>query len=309
MNILVTGSNGQLGKCLNDLHKFYNSDNWIFCDHEELDITDWYSISNAFIKYNPDIVVNCAAYTNVDKAEEEFLKANEINCIGVQYLLDHCIKHNALLIHISTDYVYKCPEPLYPLYLNSSPLSQSQCEVFSLKETDKCDPLNKYAISKRLGEQICINSTNCIIIRTSWLYSQYGKNFVKTIVNKVKNNEPLKIVCDQFGRPTNANDLAEFIMFGLVIARKFEIGKPCEIYNFQNSGNGCSWYDFGLEIAKIWTYDCGYDISKITSKELNSKTKRPYFSVMDISKASKIMSINDWKSSLRSFLKCYKEIL
>jgi len=306
MKILVTGANSQLALTIKDHIEYYKEsldDEYVFCKHNELDITDINSIYFALDFYNPDIIVNCAAYTNVEKAETEFKKTIEVNCFGVENLVKACEDKKIFLIHISTDYVYKS---IYDCAVPSK-------GGYGLREESPLDPISKYALSKYLGEKMCIGHNGIIIIRTSWLYSIYGKNFVKTIVNKIKNNEDISVVDDQFGRPTNCDDLADFIVFAIIARRKFELEMPCDIYNFQNSGDTISWFNFACAIYNFYTnkYAMPYSyheaegmVKRISTNELNSLAVRPTCTTMDITKAFSIgmMNINQWEISLRDFI-------
>lgn len=317
MFVLVTGAGSQLGKCLKDLYDLAQKqniglqDDWYFVDHNTLDITNEKQIEQVFDKCMPDIVVNCAAYTNVEGAEDNFLECNKVNCVGVQNLLVACKKANSLLITISTDYVYKFPECLPMTEIcGRNIISKYGLETYGLREENTLEPLSNYAMSKYLMETICKQCTGCIVIRTSWLYSQYGNNFMKTIVNKIKNNEDLKVIDDQIGRPTNANDLAEFIMFGIIANKNYDLKDPCEIYNFQNCGIAASWYDFADKILNIWNDEISplngnystTKIERILTSDTKYKAKRPYYSVMDLKKAEGLMSIPHWQYSLKRLM-------
>lgn len=365
MFILVTGANSQIGMCLKDLYEINKEqlqDEYVFCTHKELDITNPEQIQEVFEKTMPDVVINCAAYTNVDGAEDDFLTCNKINCFGVENLLEACKKHNAFLITFSSDYVYEEPfEISYETLVNSyssisndtkhkfNEIIKDKCatykdkeidydpwaqpweedsfenrvikantfstlglEMYGLKESSNIKPKSKYALSKYLMETICRQEKGNMVIRTSWLYSQYGKNFMKTIVKKLKNNEDLTVVDDQFGRPTNANDLAQFVMFAIIANRQYDLNDECEIINFQNDGAPTSWYGFAQEIKRIMNdYLCEKNYQFYSQSNiipcLTDKTKykadRPYFSVMDIHKAGRLMHIPWWKRSLEQQMK------
>ena len=297
MRILVTGANSQLGRCLRDeIKSIGTEDQWIFRTHEELDITNENSIVMCFAKDLPDVV---------EKAEDEFYQANLVNCIGVHYLSEVCQKTSTFLIHISTDYVYKQIDDDMGFtqdewYENMSKVMMSR---YAFNENDKLEPLNKYGITKYLGERILMQGTGSMIIRSSWLYSEYGKNFVKTMIKKLNNGELLNVVCDQVGRPTNAHDLAKFIVGRVIGRRLFNIEDPCSIVNFQNSGLPCSWHKFATEIAECWQNGNPYSINKVKSSELAMKATRPAFSVMSLEKAISIFgSMPEWSKSLRSFI-------
>ena len=282
MNILVTGKNGQLGSEFCNLSLDYKYHNFYFSDVESLDITNSGLLNNYFVLNKIDLIVNCAAYTAVDKAEEEKDKANEVNNIAVGNLVRVCIKHNIKLIHISTDYVFDGNK--------NSPYSES----------DITNPIGTYGLSKCLGEnQILKSNIKAIIIRTSWLYSSYGKNFVKTILRLSQEKNSINVVNDQFGSPTYAKDLADACMQTINQSDSWPI-KP-EIFHFSNEGK-CSWYDFAkkiLEINKI-----KLDIVAVNSKDYPSKTKRPKYSLLNKEKIkSKFnISIPQWDYSLNHCL-------
>lgn len=304
MKVLVTGADSQLALTIKDHIDYYKEikNEYIFCNHKELDITNKESIKAAIEKYKPEIIINCAAYTNVEKAEDEFQKAIDVNCIGVENLVKACKENNIFLIHISTDYVYKSQ--------NEGFISE-YVPIALINESSELDPLSKYALSKYLGEKMCIKHNGVMIIRTSWLYSMYGKNFVKTIINKIKNNEEIKVVDDQYGRPTNADDLADFIIFAIIENHNYDLEKECEIFNFQNYGKCCSWYDFACAIYDFYTnkyampyskHDCEGIIKRIKTSELNCKAERPYCTYMCTNKAIHIFNIPTWEMSLRYFI-------
>ena len=196
VNILVTGSNGQLGTCIKDEVANGNSKNiWHFADRSIVDITDIESIRKFVIDNNIKVIVNCAAYTNVDKAEEDYDTALEINYGGVCKLTSVCREFDIYLIHISTDYVFN---------------GRSHRPY---KTSSECDPIGSYGTTKWLGECYALEYEKAIVIRTSWLYSEYGKNFYRTMINRIIEKKETRVVCDQIGSPTYARDLAEFIIF------------------------------------------------------------------------------------------------
>lgn len=304
MKVLVTGANSQLALTIKDHVDYYKDmikSDYVFCSHSELDITDEHSIYLAIDKYKPEIIINCAAYTNVEKAEDEFEKAISINCIGVENLVKACEKNKIFLIHISTDYVYKSQNEGY-----ISPF----VPIDVINEMSELDPLSKYALSKYLGEKMCIKHKGIMIIRTSWLYSLYGKNFVKTIINKINNNEEIKVVDDQYGRPTNADDLADFILFAIIESNRYSLDNNCEIYNFQNAGQCCSWYDFACAIYEFYTdkYAMPHTkhespiIKRIKTSDLNCKAERPSCTYMNLYKSAQFYNHSDWEMSLRQFI-------
>lgn len=280
--ILVTGSKGQLGNEILLLSKEHKNAEFLFHDIDTLDLTD-YSSLDKFIKINPpDIIINCAAYTAVDKAEDEPEKAYLLNAEVPGKLALLSSKYSSLLIHISTDYVFDGRN--YRPY----------------KENDLPNPLSVYAKSKFVGEQKVLQFDNTIVIRTSWLYSQFGNNFVKTMLKLGKERDTLHIVFDQIGTPTNARDLATVIMNLTELLNKDEFIRG--ILHFSNEGL-CSWYDFAKEIIDFAGYSC--DILPITTDKYPLPASRPHYSVMDKSKIKKTLNISipHWKDSLMECLK------
>lgn len=266
MKILVTGANGQLGKTFRDGFKT-NSDHleFTFVSRLELDISNQQQLTEYFETHTFNYCINCAAYTNVEQAEESIDEAFRINDLAVGYLAECCRKNNIILIHISTDYVFdgKKTAP----YL----------------ETDPTSPINQYGRSKLAGEKrIQQNLEHYFVIRTSWLYSKYPKNFVTTIVSKIIENSDLTITTSQQGTPTSCYELAKFIV-ALIITRNSDYG----IYHFSSKGN-TTWYGFALKIAESFA---DYNSEKISPVDtFKSKAARPNYSVMDNSKAQSIYS-------------------
>ncbi len=279
-NILVTGGNGQLGQELQKvitLQKYPNY-NFIFSDVDTLDITDKTQIRAFVNEYNINIVVNAAAYTAVDKAETEAVLAYLINEKGASNLAEIAHEFDLLLIHISTDYVF------------------DGRSVSPYKTTDTPNPLSVYGKSKLAGEIAIINSgCRSAIIRTSWLYSEFGHNFVKTIIKLIKEKKELNVVNNQIGAPTYAGDLAALIL--KFIEKKNDL-KGCNIYHYANEGV-ISWYDFAVEIVKLSKSDC--KINPIPAELYPSKTTRPQYSVFNLSKIKNELEIEipDWKESLK----------
>jgi len=280
-NILVTGSNGQLGSELQTIAPNFLDTNFFFTDVEELDICDSKAIESFISQNKIDFIINCAAYTAVDKAEEEKALANKINIEAIKNLAKASINSNALLIHISTDYVFDGK--------NHRPYI----------ETDKTNPNSHYGYTKaeaeKLIQKIC---KKAVIIRTSWLYSAFGNNFVKTMLKYGSERDDLKVVNDQIGTPTYAADLASTIL-NLITNHTTE---AVEIYNFSNEGV-CSWYDFAKEIIELKNIDC--KIKPIESKDYPTAASRPFYSVLNKSKISKTLNIEipHWKDSLKICLK------
>lgn len=279
-NILVTGANGQLGMEFRSIAPLYPDYNFLFVSRDELSIVDSDSVDNYFSANNINYCFNCAAYTAVDKAETETDIAFESNGTAVGRLAAICKKHNAGFIHISTDYVFNgnATEPY--------------------KESTATDPVNAYGASKLLGEQEAFkNNAETIIIRTSWVYSSYGKNFVKTMMRLMAEKESISVVNDQVGSPTYANDLAEAMM---KIILSSDNPKP-GIYNYSNTGV-ISWYEFALAIKEITASNCL--VNPVPSSQYPTPAKRPAYSVMDTSKIQETfgLSIPEWKDSLEKCL-------
>ncbi len=279
MNILVTGANGQLGNCMR-LAANGSSDNYIFTDVAELDITDAAAVVKAVIDNDIKVIVNCAAYTNVDKAEDEVALAELINAVAVDNLAQEIKKNNGTLIHVSTDYVFGGSQGNTPR-----------------TENEPANPTGVYGMTKLHGEQAIAGSgCKALIFRTAWLYSEYGKNFVKTMLNLTAAKPELKVVFDQVGTPTYAQDLADAI-FDIIENHKFE-GRE-GIYHYSNEGV-CSWYDFTKMIAYIaGNNDC--DIQPCHSCEFPSPVVRPSYSVLDKTKFKNTFGLRVpyWTDSLK----------
>lgn len=276
--ILVTGGTGQLGQCLKSLK---SDKSILFYGSNELDITHFERLRSVVSKVKPKYIINCAAYTQVDKAESEPERTFSINTEGAKNLALIAKEYNIDLIHISTDYVFNGE--------NTTPY----------KETETCNPIGTYGKSKYEGEieitNICETS---IIIRTSWLYSEFANNFVKSILNHMKNKEKLGVVYDQVGSPTYAKDLARFILH---IIDKNLLKNNYGIYHFCNTGI-TSWFDLTKEIQNIKKINC--EISPIESIEYPTPAKRPSYSVLSTKKISRNFNytIPYWKTSLLSCL-------
>lgn len=280
-NILITGANGQLGSEFRYL-SMTNENMFIFTDFMELDITDQNQIEQAIIDNAVDCIINCAAYTNVDNAEDEFEQANLINNIGAGNLAKICAKCNIEFIHISTDYVFDGK--------NNIPYTEDM----------PTQPLGVYGRTKREGEKAVISvDGKSIIIRTSWLYSSFGNNFVKTMVRLGKERDVLSVVADQIGTPTYARDLAKAIL-KIVSTENKEYNK---IYHFSNEGV-CSWYDFAHSIMDISNIDC--KVLPIDSRDYPTKVDRPFYSVLNKSviKTDFEIYIPYWKDSCKACLNC-----
>lgn len=277
MNILITGANGQLGNEMRLLSKESSKDSYFFTDVAELDITSLLDI-RAFVKQNNiDVIVNCAAYTNVDKAEDDVELCDLINNKAVENLAIVAKEYDCALIHVSTDYVFSGKGNL--------PCTEEQTT----------SPLGGYGKTKLAGED-AIRRVGCkyLIFRTAWLYSEFGNNFVKTMIRLTTEKDSLKVVFDQVGSPTYAGDLGKLI-FSIIEKRQYEQHQG--IYHFSNEGV-CSWYDFAKEISLIAGTDC--DIQPCHSDEFPSKVTRPAFSVLDKTKVKRDFQfeVPYWKVSL-----------
>ncbi len=280
--ILVTGANGQLGREMRRVAEA-NEARYIFTDVAELDITDYSAISRMVAKEGVDVIVNCAAYTAVERAEEDAEMANRLNNTAVGYLAMAAKVADATLIHISTDYVFD---------------GESHMPYTEDRDTS---PIGVYGATKLAGERGVIESgCNYIIIRTLWLYSAWGDNFVKTMRRLTAERDELKVIFDQVGTPTYAGDLADAI--GEIIATD-QLNKQ-GIYHFSNEGV-CSWYDFAEQICAMCGNEC--KISPIHSAEYPTKVARPHYSVLDKTKfkATFATSIPYWAKSLK---KCIDEL-
>ncbi len=278
--VLVLGGNGQLGQCLKSVDP--RSLDLVFLSSAEANIIEESSLTSALETYQPDLVINCAAYTAVDLAEDEPLKAAAINAQGPELLASLCNARNIPLIHISTDFVFGGLMPV------------------PLTETDLTEPVGVYGKTKLQGEQgIMRNTSGYVIIRTSWLYSEHGNNFVKTMLRLGKEREQLQVVCDQLGSPTYAMDLAEAIVD---IASRPEL--TYGIYHYSNEGVA-SWYDFACEIFR--KSGLSVRVEPVRSSQFPTKAERPKYSVMDKSHIKEVygLSVPHWADSLE---KCIKKL-
>jgi dTDP-4-dehydrorhamnose reductase len=274
--IIVTGSNGQLGSELKELAASYPQFEMIFLSRDELSINDESSVKNILEKHKPDFLINCAAYTAVDKAESEKELASSINGTAVGYLAANCKTYGTKLLHISTDYVFNGQ--------HTEPLT----------ETDAVDPINFYGQSKLLGEELAFkNDPEAIVIRTSWVYSSYGNNFVKTMIRLMNQKESINVINDQYGAPTYAADLAELIM-DIINSGKWLPG----IYNYSNEGM-ITWFDFANTIRHYINSNC--KVNPIPTSQYPTPAKRPAWSVLNKSKIKEKYGIQlkDWTQSLK----------
>lgn len=282
MNILVTGANGQLGNEMRIVSRG-SKDQYIFTDVAELDITDAAAVEKMVADNKVEVIINCAAYTNVDKAEDDYDLAELLNATAVKNLATAIKRNDGTLIHISTDYVFGGTK-------NNTPCG----------EDEPANPTGVYGVTKLHGEQ-AIEDVGCkhLIIRTAWLYSEFGKNFVKTMLNLTATKPSLNVVFDQVGSPTYAYDLAQAI-FTIVENRKYE--GTDGIYHYSNEGV-CSWYDFTKMIAE-YAGHTACDIQPCHSNEFPSKVVRPSYSVLDKTKIKNTFGIQIpyWTDSLKRCL-------
>lgn len=283
-NILVTGANGQLGNEMRRRAAAGSRCAYLFTDVEELDITDLDAVRRCMAERRIAAVVNCAAYTNVDKAEDDAARADAINHLAVGNLATACREQGAALLHVSTDYVFGGTGNL------------------PFREEDAVAPLGVYGQTKWAGEQAVVAS-GCrhLIFRTAWLYSAFGNNFVKTMRRLTAERDRLTVVFDQVGTPTYAGDLADLLFH---ITEEGLYAQMQGTYHFSNEGV-CSWYDFAREIAALSGRTC--DIQPCHSDEFPSRVRRPAFSVLDKTKVKRDFhwTIPYWKDSL---VKCIKEL-
>lgn len=283
MNILVTGANGQLGNEMRLVSKD-SKDKYFFTDVAELDITDASAVTKMVTDNDIKAIVNCAAYTNVEKAEDDATFAELLNAGAVRNLAEAAKANGATLIHISTDYVFGGSKGNTPR-----------------TETEPANPTGVYGVTKLHGEQAIADSgCKALIFRTAWLYSEFGKNFVKTMLDLTATKPELKVVFDQCGTPTYASDLAEAI-YDILENRKYDGNEG--IYHFSNEGV-CSWYDFTVAIAKIAGHD-SCNVKPCHSDEFPSKVTRPSYSVLDKTKYKETFgrAIPYWTDSLNVCIK------
>lgn len=279
--ILVTGSNGQLGKELQDLAPAFSQYEFVFLSKEDMPIHNFELVRVFFNSVKPAYCINCAAYTAVDKAESEKELAFQINGEAVGVLSAVCKEHGTKFIHVSTDYVFN-GEATYP-YTENFPT----------------DPINTYGASKLEGETQAIQlNADSIIIRTSWVYSSHGKNFVKTMMRLMNEKDSISVVNDQIGSPTYAADLAEAILQIIVNDQSSMVNWKPGIYNFSNEGI-ISWYEFAQAIKEM--IKCPCYVKPIPASAYPTPAKRPAYSVLDKTKIQSTFGIQlkDWKESLQ----------
>lgn len=276
MVILVTGASGQLGQAIQFIASEYTDCQFIYASSSDLDITNQERINHFFENNKIDFCINAAAYTAVDKAESEVEKAKAINVLGPKYLAIACKKNKAQLIHVSTDFVF----------------DGSSEKPYT--ETDQPNPLGIYGQTKLDGEQAVIDHLDeHFIVRTSWVYSQFGANFMKTMLRLASEKDSLNIVSDQIGSPTNAVDLAKALL-SIVKSNSSKFG----IYNFSNEGVA-SWYDFAKEIFKV--NDVCIEVNPIPTEAFPTPAKRPKYSLLDKKKIKETFNIEikSWQESLQ----------
>jgi len=279
MVVLVTGANGQLGQAIQFIAKNYLNVNFVFCNATDLDISNKENCQGVFHKIKPDFCINTAAYTAVDKAESEPEKAELINVIGAKNLAETCKEFDATLIHISTDFVFDGS--------NDKPYS----------ETDIPNPKGVYGQTKLDGEKAIQEVfSNYYIIRTSWVYSQFGNNFMKTMLRLASERDSLSVVSDQIGTPTNALDLAECLL--TIIIQHPTPNAQYGIYNFSNEGQ-CSWFDFAKKIVEL--NNISIHLQSIPTTSFPTPAARPKYSVLDKSKIKSTfgITIKNWEESLK----------
>ncbi len=281
--ILITGGNGQLGSELRLLSKVYTQFEWTFTDYQELDLCNLDKLETELTNINPQIIINCAAHTAVDKAESEYELSDVLNHQSVAIMAKWSSENNCKMIHVSTDYVF------------------DGTASTALTETAQPNPINVYGVTKLAGEKACLqNNPDAIIIRTSWVYSSFGNNFVKTMSRLMQERDSLNVVNDQIGSPTYAADLAQAIMTVLT-QQTWQAG----IYNFSNEGE-ISWYEFALAIQEIGQFDCA--ISGIPSSAYPTPAKRPQYSLLDKSKIKSVYEVvvPGYRDSLRKCMELLK---
>lgn len=276
INILVTGGNGQLANCIKDVESNHSNLNFIYADSAQLNIADFNTVKQFFNSQTIHYCINCAAYTAVDKAEIEQVSAKNVNVIGPKNLAIACAEKNATLIHVSTDFVFNGEKSI------------------AYTETDATNPTGVYGVTKLEGElEVAKNIEQYFIVRTSWLYSENGNNFMKTMIKLAKDKDQLNIVADQIGTPTYATDLAEAII-KIITTNNQEYG----VYHYSNEGVA-SWYDFTKAIFE--ESNIKIKVLPIKSEEYPTPAKRPHFSVLDKTKIKKNLQIEipHWRESLR----------
>ena len=279
MKILVTGANGQLGSEINELSSSFPNLDFVFSDLPDLDICNKEMLSQFVIENKIEAVVNCAAYTAVDKAEEDAATAELVNATAVGNLVSVAEEQNLRLVHISTDYVF------------------DGTAHFPYVETCGVSPIGVYGETKRKGEEFVINSSSdSILIRTSWLYSSFGNNFVKTMMRLGNERDELGVIFDQIGTPTYASDLAKACLE--ILSTSERLDKAGKVYHFSNEGVA-SWYDFAKAIMELGQIEC--NVKPIETKDYPTPAKRPHYSVLNKAKIKSDFEVEVpyWRDSLK----------
>ncbi|WP_207515464.1 dTDP-4-dehydrorhamnose reductase [Longitalea luteola] len=279
--IVVTGANGQLGQELRVLAASFPDFTFIFTTHQNMPVNDEAAVQKLFAEHKPAYCINCAAYTAVDKAESEQEAAFSVNAEGTRILAAACKTYKTRFIHISTDYVFNGQSPV------------------PYKEEAHTDPVNLYGASKLKGEQLCVaTDPSAIIIRTAWVYSSFGKNFVKTMMKLMQDRPAINVVSDQVGAPTYAADLAGCIMHIITRSQLSAADWVSGIYHYSNQGR-ISWYDFAVAIKELTDSPCV--VNPIPTEQYPTPAKRPAFSLLDTTKLQQTFrcTIPDWKESLQ----------
>ena len=285
MVVLVTGANGQLGQSLQFIEKNYPDVAFVFCDSKKLDITNLENLTQVFKLYKPKFCINASAYTAVDKAEIEIEKATLINAIGAKNLAEICKQNNSILLHVSTDFVF----------------DGNQKTPYT--ENDIPNPTGIYGQTKLEGELAIQNIwEKHYIVRTSWVYSHFGNNFMKTMLRLGSERDSLSVVDDQIGTPTNAVDLAKALLTICLSNNQQPTTNNYGIYNFSNEGQ-CSWYDFAKKIFEL--NNISINLHSIPTTSYPTPAKRPAYSVLDKSKIKNVfgVEIEDWERSLKKQMK------
>lgn len=281
MVVLVTGANGQLGQAIQSISGNYSEIDFVFCSSVDLDVTNLKEIKETFIRFSPNYCINAAAYTAVDKAESEQEKAHLVNVTGPKNLAEVCKESNTILLHVSTDFVFDGKK--------STPYL----------EEDIPNPTGVYGQTKLDGEKVIQETFDqYYIIRTSWVYSQFANNFMKTMLRLGSERESLSVVNDQVGTPTNAVDLAEVLVKIICHTERSRSTSNYGIYNFSNEGQ-CSWYDFAKKIFE--ENNIKIDLKPIPTSSYPTPARRPAYSVLDKTKIKSIfeLHINSWEDSLK----------
>lgn len=288
--ILITGANGQLGKSFRLKKVDFGNFDWIFADKQELDITSPHHLENFFQKYSPDFTLNCAAYTAVDRAEDEPELSRKINADGAALLAQYCEKYSCRLLHYSTDYVY------------DNGLNRP------LLESDATSPSSVYGKSKLEGEiKILGANPTAVVIRTSWVYSPFGHNFFLTMMKLAKSMDEIKVVTDQIGTPTYAPDLAGASVELVKELIRGNRGLSGQIFNYSNQGVG-SWYDFAHAIFEYSNFKV--KVAPVPTSEFPSNATRPNFSVLSKHKIQDQLKIDipHWRDSLKTCIELWREL-